>query len=120
MSEEQGQFEPWEPSEARFHPVRIRPRALGILPRRTRTRLRAIVENTNDAIIMIDTSSTIRFANTATEDLFGYPPDELDDGFCVADDGPGIPDGERGGTRVEITDRRGYTIGSFGLGLSQS
>ena len=44
---------------------------------RTRSRLEAITTNTNDAIVTIDTDSTIRFANAAVENLFGYLPDEL-------------------------------------------
>jgi PAS domain S-box-containing protein len=45
---------------------------------RTRTHLRAITDNSMDAIITIDADSTIRFANPAVERLFGYAPDELE------------------------------------------
>jgi PAS domain S-box-containing protein len=44
---------------------------------RTRTRLSAITENTRDAIVTIDTTGTVQFANAATKDLFGYPPADL-------------------------------------------
>jgi PAS domain S-box-containing protein len=44
---------------------------------RVRTRLEAITANSNDAILTIDAESTIRFANQAAEDLFGYAPDSL-------------------------------------------
>jgi PAS domain S-box-containing protein len=44
---------------------------------RTRSRLEAITNNSNDAIVTIDTDSVVRFANTAVEELFGYPPDRL-------------------------------------------
>lgn len=44
---------------------------------RHHTHLQAIVENTDDGVITIDSSSTIRFANPAVEDLFGYAPDDL-------------------------------------------
>lgn len=44
---------------------------------RVRTRLRAITANSNDAILTIDTESTIQFVNQAAEELFGYEPDSL-------------------------------------------
>jgi PAS domain S-box-containing protein len=44
---------------------------------RIRSRLEAITTNSNDAIVAIDSDSTIRFANAAVEKLFGYLPDEL-------------------------------------------
>ena len=44
---------------------------------RTRSRLEAITNNSNDAIVTIDTDSVVRFANTTVEKLFGYPPDRL-------------------------------------------
>ena len=45
---------------------------------RTRTHLRAITDNSMDAIVTIDADDTIRFANPAVERLFGYAPDELE------------------------------------------
>ncbi|WP_280586179.1 response regulator [Halorubrum sp. Boch-26] len=44
---------------------------------RTRTQMRAIVENTNDAVVIVDTTSTIQYANPAVESAVGYAPDEL-------------------------------------------
>jgi len=44
---------------------------------RIRTRLEAITENSNDAILTIDAGSTIRFVNRAAEELFGYEQDTL-------------------------------------------
>ncbi len=44
---------------------------------RTRTQMRAIVENTNDAVVIIDSTSTIQFANPAVESVVGYGPDDL-------------------------------------------
>lgn len=38
---------------------------------------RTLVENTSDAILTLDTDSTIVFANPAVERLLGYHPDEL-------------------------------------------
>lgn len=38
---------------------------------------RALTEVVTDAIVTIDADSTIRFANDAIEDVFGYAPDEL-------------------------------------------
>lgn len=43
----------------------------------TRTQLRAISENSADAILIIDADSRIRFANPAVEDHFGYEPFEI-------------------------------------------
>lgn len=43
----------------------------------TRTQLRAISENSTDAIVIIDADSYIQFANPAVEDHFGYTPSEL-------------------------------------------
>ena len=45
---------------------------------RTRAHLRAITDHSMDAIITIDVDSTIRFANSAVERLFGYEPAELE------------------------------------------
>ena len=45
---------------------------------RTRTHLRAITDNSMDAIVTIDADSTVRFANPAVERLFGYAPAELE------------------------------------------
>lgn len=45
---------------------------------RTRTHLRAITDNSMDAIVTIDADSRIRFANPAVERLFGYAPSELE------------------------------------------
>jgi len=45
---------------------------------RTRTHLRAITDNSMDAIVTIDEESTVQFANPAVERLFGYAPDELE------------------------------------------
>ena len=45
---------------------------------RTRTHLRAITDNSMDAIVTIDADSTVRFANPAVERLFGYEPAELE------------------------------------------
>lgn len=44
---------------------------------RTRTHLKGITSNVNDAILTIDSESTIRFANQAVQDLFGYTHDSL-------------------------------------------
>ncbi|GAB3686753.1 PAS domain S-box protein [Salinarchaeum chitinilyticum] len=44
---------------------------------RSRSHLRAIAENSADAIVTVDADSTIRFANAAVRELFGYDPDEL-------------------------------------------
>ncbi|MFB6300646.1 MAG: PAS domain S-box protein [Halobacteriales archaeon] len=44
---------------------------------RTRSRIEAIAANSNDAIVMIDTESVIRFVNAAIEELLGYSPDQL-------------------------------------------
>lgn len=43
----------------------------------TRARFRALTENTSFAVVSIDESSTIRYANEGVEDVFGYEPDEL-------------------------------------------
>lgn len=43
----------------------------------SRARFRALAEGLNHAIIAIDKESTIRFANQAVEDVFGYPPEEV-------------------------------------------
>ncbi|WP_256403808.1 PAS domain-containing sensor histidine kinase [Halorubrum salinum] len=40
-------------------------------------RFRALTENSSFAVISIDDTSTIRYANDATEDLFGYSTTEL-------------------------------------------
>ena len=39
--------------------------------------MRAIVENTNESVIIIDAGSTIQFANPAVESTVGYAPDNL-------------------------------------------
>ena len=44
---------------------------------RARTQMRAIIKNTNDAVVIIDGNSTIKFANPAVEPAVGYCPDEL-------------------------------------------
>jgi len=44
---------------------------------RTRRHLRAITDNSMDAIVTVDGDGGIRFANPAVERLFGYAPDEL-------------------------------------------
>lgn len=43
----------------------------------TRARFRALTENTSVAVVSIDDSSTIRYANDGVEEVFGYAPDEL-------------------------------------------
>lgn len=43
----------------------------------TRARFRALTENTSFAVVSIDESSTIRYANEGVEAVFGYEPDEL-------------------------------------------
>lgn len=43
----------------------------------TRARFRALTENTSVAVVSIDDSSTIRYANDGVEDVFGYAPEEL-------------------------------------------
>ncbi|MBX0302928.1 PAS domain S-box protein [Haloarcula salinisoli] len=48
--------------------------------KRTKIQLSAIVENITDAIVIIDATSTVRFANPAVERVFGYSPSELVDG----------------------------------------
>ncbi|WP_246989527.1 PAS domain S-box protein [Halorientalis marina] len=45
----------------------------------TRSRLEAITSHSPDAILTIDSQSTITFANAAVEDLFGYTPGSLVD-----------------------------------------
>jgi PAS domain S-box-containing protein len=40
-------------------------------------RFRALTENSSFAVISIDDTSTIRYANDATEELFGYPTTDL-------------------------------------------
>ena len=45
---------------------------------RTRTHLRAITDNSMDAIVTVDAEGAILFANPAVERLFGYAPDELE------------------------------------------
>ena len=42
-----------------------------------RTRLEAITANSNDLILTVDATRTIRFVNDAVEELFGYEPDAL-------------------------------------------
>jgi PAS domain S-box-containing protein len=41
-------------------------------------KLRAITDSAADAIVTIDPESTVQFANSAVEDVFGYTPDELE------------------------------------------
>jgi len=43
----------------------------------TKRRLKAITENSSDAILTVDSANTIQFVNRATEDLFGYDVDTL-------------------------------------------
>ncbi|WP_276300725.1 PAS domain S-box protein [Halorussus lipolyticus] len=38
---------------------------------------RALAEELSDVVLVIDTDSTIRFANAAVDDIFGYAPEEL-------------------------------------------
>ncbi|WP_135826928.1 PAS domain S-box protein [Halorussus ruber] len=38
---------------------------------------RALAEELSDAILVIDTDSTVQFANSAVNDIFGYSPEEL-------------------------------------------
>lgn len=45
---------------------------------RRRTHIEAVVEKIEDGVVTIDSTSTIQFANPAVENLFGYPPDELE------------------------------------------
>ncbi|HUP64914.1 MAG TPA: PAS domain S-box protein [Thermoanaerobaculia bacterium] len=45
--------------------------------RTSEKRYRVITETARDAIVTIDASSTILFANSAVEELFGWRPDEL-------------------------------------------
>jgi signal transduction histidine kinase/ActR/RegA family two-component response regulator len=45
--------------------------------RESRERYRNVVETATDAIITIDSANRIRFANSATERMFGYAPNEL-------------------------------------------
>ena len=44
----------------------------------TRANLEAVTSHSRDAIVTIDSDSTIRFANPAVERLFGYTPTELE------------------------------------------
>jgi len=44
---------------------------------RTRVQLEAIVENIAEAVVVIDATNTVRFANQAVETVFGYPPSDL-------------------------------------------
>jgi len=44
---------------------------------RTRTQMRAIVEHTDNAVLIIDATSTIQFTNPAIEPTLGYAADEL-------------------------------------------
>jgi PAS domain S-box-containing protein len=44
---------------------------------RTRSRFRALTENTGLGVVTIDDDSTIHYANEAVEELFGYAVDEL-------------------------------------------
>ncbi|WP_233752298.1 sensor histidine kinase [Halorussus halophilus] len=41
-------------------------------------RFRALAENASFAVVTIDDTSTIRYANEAVSDMFGYRPDELE------------------------------------------
>jgi PAS domain S-box-containing protein len=43
----------------------------------TEAHLRTILESATDAVLTIDESSTVRFANAAVEAVFGYTPDEV-------------------------------------------
>ncbi|UPV99620.1 PAS domain S-box protein [Halorussus gelatinilyticus] len=40
-------------------------------------RFRTLAEDLTDAVLVIDTESTVRYANPAVADIFGYHPDEL-------------------------------------------
>lgn len=44
---------------------------------RNQARFKALTENTTHAVVTIDGGSTIRYANDAVEDVFGYAPEEL-------------------------------------------
>jgi len=44
---------------------------------RTKIQLSAIVENITEAIVIIDGTNTVRFANPAVESVFGYSPSEI-------------------------------------------
>lgn len=43
----------------------------------TKTRFRALTENTNLVVIVIDANSKVHYVNDAVQDIFGYAPDEL-------------------------------------------
>lgn len=44
---------------------------------RTRVQLEAIVENIAEAVVVIDATNTVQFANQAVETVFGYQPSDL-------------------------------------------
>ena len=44
----------------------------------TRTRFRALTEDTTYAVVTIDADSTIRYASEAVEEVFGYTPEEVE------------------------------------------
>jgi len=46
--------------------------------RASEERFRSLWETTNDAVLIVNTGHTIRFANPGVRALFGYAPDELD------------------------------------------
>jgi PAS domain S-box-containing protein len=46
-------------------------------PGTTRSRFRSLTENTSLGVVTIDAESTVRYANDAVEDLFGYSAEEL-------------------------------------------
>jgi PAS domain S-box-containing protein len=46
--------------------------------RASEERFRSLWETTSDAVLIVNTQHTIRFANPAVRGLFGYSPDELD------------------------------------------
>ncbi|AQL44117.1 hypothetical protein BV210_16005 [Halorientalis sp. IM1011] len=46
--------------------------------KKTRNRFQALTENASVAVLTMDESSTIQFANDTVEDVFGYAPDRLE------------------------------------------
>ena len=46
--------------------------------KRTQNRFEALTENASVAVLSMNQSSTIQFANDTVEDVFGYAPDELE------------------------------------------
>lgn len=77
----------YPPDDAWFH-VRVHPSDTGlsvflhdvtdrVARERELEQFRVLAETVSDAILTIDTESTIRFANQAIADVVGYSPDEL-------------------------------------------